>query len=46
LERELYLLGKGNLYSQEAKDQYIYMYMYGEYAGNLSYKWGNTQYII
>jgi hypothetical protein len=39
-------LGISNLYSQEAKGQYIYMYRYGEYAGNPSYKRGNTQYII
>jgi hypothetical protein len=40
------MLGISNLYSQEAKGQYIYMYMCREYAGNPSYKWGNTQYII
>jgi hypothetical protein len=40
------MLGISNLYSQEAKGQYIYMYMCGEYAGNPSYKWENTQYII
>jgi hypothetical protein len=40
------MLGIRNLFSQEAKGQYIYMYRYGEYAGNPSYKWGNTQYII
>jgi hypothetical protein len=40
------MLGISNLYSQEAKDQYIYIYRCGEYAGNPSYKQKNTQYII
>jgi hypothetical protein len=40
------MLGISNLYSQEAKGQYIYMYRCGEYAENPSYKQENTQYII
>jgi hypothetical protein len=34
------MLGISNLYFQEAKGQYIYMYRCEEYAGNPSYKWG------